>query len=81
VSIDQALLKALAKNPADRYDTAVAFAEAIRSDAPAAAADLPTSDARVESGGSMKANMKATAFTVLGAVLVAAAVVVARCAR
>jgi len=80
VSIDQALLKALAKNPADRYDTAGAFAEAIRSDAPSAAADRPVS-ARVEGGNSMKANMKATAFTVLGAVLVTAAVVVARCAR
>jgi len=80
VSIDQALLKALAKNPADRYDTAGAFAEAIRSDAPSAAADRPAS-ARVEGGNSMKANMKTTAFTVLGAVLVTAAVVVARCAR
>jgi hypothetical protein len=71
----------LAKNPADRYDTAAAFADAIRSDAPSAAADRPVSDARVEGGNSMNANMKATALTVLGAVLVTAAVVVARCAR
>jgi serine/threonine protein kinase len=81
VNIDQALLKALAKNPADRYDTAGAFAEAIRCDALTAAADRQARDARVEGGNSMKANMKATAFTVLGAVLVTAAVVVARCAR
>ena len=79
VNLDQALLKALAKNPADRYDTAAAFADAIRSGAPPAAAERTLRDERVK-GSNIKVNVKAAALTALGAVLVVAAIVFARCA-
>jgi hypothetical protein len=72
-------LKALAKNPADRYDTAGAFAEAIRSDAPSSVANRPARDKRVD-GSNIKVRVKTAAFAALGALLVTSAIVVARCA-
>ena len=76
-SIDQALLKALAKNPADRYDTTHAFAEAIRAGATAAAPDREVRVAQGQRGS----GMKAIAYTVLGALLLTGALLIARCER
>ena len=77
VRLDEALLTALAKNPADRYDTARAFAEAICHDSPQTATG-PATPAAVEEGGS---RLKRIVYAALGAVLLIGAIVVARCAR
>ena len=77
VKLDEALLKALAKDPTDRYDTAHAFAEAIRSDAPIPA-PVHTAVGAADGAGS---RIKAIVYTALGAILLTGAIVVARCAR
>ena len=76
-NLDAALLTALAKNPADRYVTARAFADAIRCDAPVAAPDRAVVGAPDE----RHSRARVIAYSALGAVLLTGAIVVARCAR
>ena len=76
-SLDAALLTALAKNPADRYDTVHAFAKAIRYDA-----TLPVTDRAVPDAlDARSSRLKRIVYATLGAVVLIGAIVVARCAR
>ena len=80
--IDAALLRALAKDPADRYDTIHAFAEAIRPDATGA---VVRETATRRTGFAARAGQwrrgRPVLYGALAAVVVAVVVAVARCAR
>jgi serine/threonine-protein kinase len=79
--IDAALLRALAKDPADRYETIHAFAEAIRPDATRAAGDEtgpPRWAAAARAGGWR--HQQPVIYGALAAVVVAVVIAVARCA-
>ena len=77
VSLDRALLTALAKNPADRYETVHAFAAAIQRGDPMPVADGPIR----REGGQPGDRLKTIAYSAIGAALLTGAIVIARCAR